>query len=60
MSWIDFPGAGQTTTDYEAFREIVAKTPRGGTREINDPERTRGRKYCRSYSNTFELPQFAA
>jgi hypothetical protein len=26
---IDFPAAGQTTTDYEEFREIVAKTARG-------------------------------
>jgi hypothetical protein len=24
---IDFPEAGQTTTDYEQFREIVARTP---------------------------------
>jgi hypothetical protein len=24
---IDFPAAGQTTTDYDEFRAMVAKTP---------------------------------
>ena len=31
---IDFPAAGQTTTDYEEFREIVAKTARGDLRYV--------------------------
>ncbi len=35
---INFPGAGQTTTDYEEFREILAKTPRRGNQGDQRPQ----------------------
>jgi ABC-type branched-subunit amino acid transport system ATPase component len=31
---IDFPAAGQTTTDYEEFRGMVAKMARGDLRYV--------------------------
>jgi hypothetical protein len=35
---------------------VIATTRQTKTQgEVNDPERTRGRKYRRSYSNTFQL-----